>query len=146
MLVDNRQAGAQRKAAEHGIALVVPDTSPRGLNIEGESDSYDLGLSASYYMDATVRGAPGSQPMVCCSILRRRFGNAEDVEAHLSSIGMYHRPITKSDLPADGQVAQVPHVQLYHEGAAGAPGQRLRLQQPGCPEVEHHGPLHGGSW
>jgi S-formylglutathione hydrolase FrmB len=50
------QAGAQRKAAEHGIALVVPDTSPRGLNIEGESDSSDVGQSAGFYVDATVRG------------------------------------------------------------------------------------------
>jgi S-formylglutathione hydrolase FrmB len=49
------QAGAQRKAAEHGIALVVPDTSPRGLGIDGESDTSELGLSAGFYMDATVR-------------------------------------------------------------------------------------------
>lgn len=48
------QSGAQRKAAELGIALVVMDTSPRGLDIEGQDESYDLGLSASFYMNATV--------------------------------------------------------------------------------------------
>jgi S-formylglutathione hydrolase len=47
------KAGAQRVAAELGIALIVPDTSPRGLNITGESDSYDFGLGAGFYVDAT---------------------------------------------------------------------------------------------
>lgn len=35
-----QKAGAQRKAAELGLALVAPDTSPRGLDIEGEEDSW----------------------------------------------------------------------------------------------------------
>ncbi|XP_010523690.1 PREDICTED: S-formylglutathione hydrolase [Tarenaya hassleriana] len=46
------KAGAQRSASAHGIALVVPDTSPRGLNIEGEADSYDLGVGAGFYLNA----------------------------------------------------------------------------------------------
>ncbi|MEC7216635.1 MAG: alpha/beta hydrolase-fold protein, partial [SAR324 cluster bacterium] len=37
------KAGAQKFAAEHGIMLVAPDTSPRGVGIQGEEDSYDLG-------------------------------------------------------------------------------------------------------
>ena len=37
------KAGAQRVAAALGLAVVVPDTSPRGLGIPGESDSYDFG-------------------------------------------------------------------------------------------------------
>ena len=37
------KAGAQRCAAELGIALVAPDTSPRGLGIEGEDESWDFG-------------------------------------------------------------------------------------------------------
>ena len=47
------KAGAQRVAAELGLAIVVPDTSPRGLGIAGESDSYDFGLGAGFYVDAT---------------------------------------------------------------------------------------------
>jgi S-formylglutathione hydrolase len=47
------KAGAQRVAAELGIAIVVPDTSPRGLNLPGEADSYDFGLGAGFYVDAT---------------------------------------------------------------------------------------------
>ena len=47
------KAGAQRVAAELGLAIVVPDTSPRGLNIPGEAESYDFGLGAGFYLDAT---------------------------------------------------------------------------------------------
>jgi S-formylglutathione hydrolase len=48
------KAGAQRYAAEHGLILVAPDTSPRGVNIPGEDDSYDFGSAAGFYVDATV--------------------------------------------------------------------------------------------
>jgi S-formylglutathione hydrolase len=47
------KAGAQRIAEQLGIAIVVPDTSPRGLGIPGESDSYDFGLGAGFYVDAS---------------------------------------------------------------------------------------------
>ena len=47
------KAGAQRIAAALGLAIVVPDTSPRGLAIPGEGDSYDFGLGAGFYVDAT---------------------------------------------------------------------------------------------
>jgi S-formylglutathione hydrolase len=48
------KAGAQRVAAELGLIIVVPDTSPRGLNIPGENDSYDFGTGAGFYLDAVV--------------------------------------------------------------------------------------------
>jgi S-formylglutathione hydrolase len=47
------KAGAQRVAAELGVAIVVPDTSPRGLAIPGEATAYDFGLGAGFYVDAT---------------------------------------------------------------------------------------------
>ncbi len=47
------KAGAQRVAAALGLAIVVPDTSPRGLGIPGEGDAYDFGLGAGFYIDAT---------------------------------------------------------------------------------------------
>ena len=47
------KAGAQRVAAELGLALAIPDTSPRGLGYPGESDSYDFGVGAGFYVDAT---------------------------------------------------------------------------------------------
>jgi S-formylglutathione hydrolase len=47
------KAGAQRLAAELGLALIAPDTSPRGANVPGEADSWDFGVGAGFYLDAT---------------------------------------------------------------------------------------------
>lgn len=47
------KAGAQRFAAEHGIALIAPDTSPRGAGVPGETDDWDLGVGAGFYLNAT---------------------------------------------------------------------------------------------
>jgi len=47
------KAGAQRLAAELGLALICPDTSPRGSNVPGEADAWDFGMGAGFYLDAT---------------------------------------------------------------------------------------------
>ena len=47
------KAGAQRSAAQQGLMLITPDTSPRGANRPGEADSWDFGLGAGFYLDAT---------------------------------------------------------------------------------------------
>jgi S-formylglutathione hydrolase len=47
------KAGAQRVAAELGLILVAPDTSPRGAGAAGETDSWDFGVGAGFYLDAT---------------------------------------------------------------------------------------------
>ena len=47
------KAGAQRLAAELGLALVTPDTSPRGTELPGQSDDWDFGVAAGFYLDAT---------------------------------------------------------------------------------------------
>lgn len=47
------KAGAQRVAAELGLALIAPDTSPRGAQVPGEADSWDFGVGAGFYLDAT---------------------------------------------------------------------------------------------
>ncbi len=47
------KAGAQRYAAEHGIALVFPDTSPRGDEVADDKNRYDLGQGAGFYVNAT---------------------------------------------------------------------------------------------
>ena len=46
-----QKAGAQRYAAEHGIAIVCPDTSPRGDDV-ADAEGYDLGKGAGFYVDA----------------------------------------------------------------------------------------------
>jgi S-formylglutathione hydrolase len=47
------KAGAQRVAAELGLAIVTPDTSPRDTGIEGADASWDFGHGAGFYLDAT---------------------------------------------------------------------------------------------
>lgn len=47
------KAGAQRVAAELGLILVAPDTSPRGAGVPGETDDWDFGAGAGFYVDAT---------------------------------------------------------------------------------------------
>jgi len=48
------KAGAQRFAAELGLMLVTPDTSPRGITMPGDRESWDFGVAAGFYVDATV--------------------------------------------------------------------------------------------
>jgi S-formylglutathione hydrolase len=48
-----QKAGALRRAAELGMAIICPDTSPRGLGLPGEDDSYDFGSGAGFYVNAT---------------------------------------------------------------------------------------------
>lgn len=47
-----QKAGAQSYAAEHGVIIVCPDTSPRGVDIAGQDDAYDFGSGAGFYVDA----------------------------------------------------------------------------------------------
>ena len=47
-----QKAGAQRYAAEHGLILVAPDTSPRGEGV-ADAEDYDLGQGAGFYINAT---------------------------------------------------------------------------------------------
>jgi S-formylglutathione hydrolase len=50
------KAGAQRVAAELGLMLIAPDTSPRGDDVPDDPEkAYDFGLGAGFYVDATVR-------------------------------------------------------------------------------------------
>ncbi len=47
------KSGAQRYAAELGLALIIPDTSPRGVSIPGEDAQMDVGTGAGFYVNAT---------------------------------------------------------------------------------------------
>ncbi|KAI7878210.1 putative esterase [Lichtheimia hyalospora FSU 10163] len=48
-----QKSGAIAEAAKHQVALIAPDTSPRGVEIEGDRDSWDFGVGAGFYVDAT---------------------------------------------------------------------------------------------
>jgi S-formylglutathione hydrolase len=47
------KAGAQRAAAQHGLVLVTPDTSPRDTGFDGAKTDWDFGEGAGFYVDAT---------------------------------------------------------------------------------------------
>ena len=59
------KAGAQRYAAEYGIMLVAPDTSPRNTGIKGEDESWDLGSGAGFYVNATTEPWKRYYQMYC---------------------------------------------------------------------------------
>lgn len=48
-----QKAGAQKLAAELGMAIICPDTSPRGTDLPGEHDDWDFGSGAGFYVNAT---------------------------------------------------------------------------------------------
>jgi len=47
------KSGSQRACEAHGVAFIAPDTSPRGLGIRGEDESWDFGTGAGFYLNAT---------------------------------------------------------------------------------------------
>lgn len=48
------KSGFQESAAEFGFIVVAPDTSPRNVSLPGDSDSWDFGQGAGFYVDATA--------------------------------------------------------------------------------------------
>ncbi|WP_324504008.1 MULTISPECIES: S-formylglutathione hydrolase [Acidiphilium] len=72
------KAGAQRIAAELGIALIAPDTSPRGLHYPSEDDAYDFGSGAGFYVDATE--APWQTGYRMYSYISRELPNLLNAE------------------------------------------------------------------
>ena len=50
------KAGAQKYLNDLGLMVICPDTSPRGLQLPGEHDSYDFGSGAGFYLNATTSG------------------------------------------------------------------------------------------
>jgi S-formylglutathione hydrolase len=70
---------AQQSAAELGLMLISPDTSPREPRIPGDADHWDFGYSAGFYLDATQ--APWSQNYRMYSYVTREL--PEFVAAHL---------------------------------------------------------------
>ena len=83
------KAGAQRLAAELGLALVCPDTSPRGAKVPGEADSWDLGLGAGFYLDASQ--APWSEHYRMQSYLHDELMPllATELPIDLSKLGLF---------------------------------------------------------
>ncbi|MHB8948661.1 MAG: S-formylglutathione hydrolase [Rhodoferax sp.] len=101
------KAGAQRVAAELGLALITPDTSPRGANLTGDSDSWDFGVGAGFYIDATQ--APWA----------RHYRMESYITAELL-------PLLTSTLPLDAE-----HIGIFGHSMGGHGALTLALRHPG---------------
>lgn len=71
-------------AEEEGIAIVFPDTSPRGAGVQGEDDSYDFGTGAGFYLNAT------KQPW------SKHYNMYDYIVKELPAILSHHLPIDTS--------------------------------------------------
>jgi S-formylglutathione hydrolase len=100
------KAGAQRLAAELGLALIAPDTSPRGANVPGEADSWDFGAGAGFYLDASQ--APWS----------RHYRMESYLTAELL-------PLLTSTLPLDAE-----HIGIFGHSMGGHGALTLALRHP----------------
>ncbi|MEM7099365.1 MAG: S-formylglutathione hydrolase [Pseudomonadota bacterium] len=79
------KAGAQRMAGELGLVVVAPDTSPRGPNVPDDSEgSYDFGLGAGFYVDATQ------------SPWDTHYQMRQYIESELPSLVAEHLPVDSS--------------------------------------------------
>jgi S-formylglutathione hydrolase len=101
------KAGAQRHAAERGLMLVTPDTSPRGTAVEGADAAWDFGTGAGFYLDATE--APWADHW--------RMGSYVDDE--LRALVLDHFP------------AQEDRVGLFGHSMGGHGALTIALRQPG---------------
>ena len=74
------KSGVQRLLADTNTMVIAPDTSPRGLSLPGEHDSYDFGSGAGFYVDATTDGYRDHYRMfsyIACDLvqlLKEHFG------------------------------------------------------------------------
>ena len=101
------KGGAQQLAAELGMALIAPDTSPRGAGVPGEADSWDFGVGAGFYLDATQ--APWSKHY--------------RMESYITSELL---PLVASSLPIDSQ-----RIGIFGHSMGGHGALTLALRHPG---------------
>ena len=101
------KAGAQQLATQLGLALIAPDTSPRGANAPGESDSWDFGVGAGFYLDATE--APWAAHWRMESYLLQEL-----------------LPLVQAELPIDGE-----RLGIFGHSMGGHGALTLALRHPG---------------
>lgn len=88
-------------AAKYGFAVVFPDTSPRGANIEGENDSWDFGTGAGFYVDATQE--PWSKNYNMYSYVHKEL--PAKLAAHFSNLDFTNVSITGHSMGGFGALA-----------------------------------------
>ncbi|MEO1575491.1 MAG: S-formylglutathione hydrolase [Pseudomonadota bacterium] len=111
-----QKAGAQRVAAELGLTLVAPDTSPRGLELPGEHDDWDFGSGAGFYVNATR--APWSEHYRMFDYVTEELPGV--VEAALGPLGPWS--VSGHSMGGHGAlVAALRRPDLYRSASAFAP-------------------------
>ena len=109
------KAGAQRYAAEHGVIVVAPDTSPRGA-VVADVDGYDLGQGAGFYLNATQ--APWAENYRMHDYVERELPDL--IEAHFSASN--RRSISGHSMGGHGAlVLALRNPGRYHSVSAFAP-------------------------
>ena len=101
------KAGAQQLAAQLGLALIAPDTSPRGAGVPGESEAWDFGVGAGFYLDATE--APWEAHWRMESYLLQEL-----------------LPLVQAELPIDGE-----RLGIFGHSMGGHGALTLALRHPG---------------
>lgn len=103
----------QHAASKHGIAVVYPDTSPRGLKIEGEDDAYDFGSGAGFYVDATQE--PWTKGYNMYSYITKELPKA--LFSHFSELDGDKMSITGHSMGGHGALTLVyhPHSSSYYQ-------------------------------
>ncbi len=87
------KAGAQRALAEAGLMVICPDTSPRGLQLPGEHESWDFGAGAGFYVNAKTQAYRDHYRMEdyinleIYGILEREFGLSGRISLFGHSMG-----------------------------------------------------------
>lgn len=112
------KAGAQRVAAELGLIVVAPDTSPRGAGVPGEDDAWDFGTGAGFYVDATEPGWRERYQMF--TYVTRELPDL--VDTHFPTAGPGARAITGHSMGGHGAlVAALREPQRWKAVSAFAP-------------------------
>lgn len=110
------KSGAQRVAAELGIAIVCPDTSPRGTEFPGEHDDWDFGSGAGFYVNATEK--PWSANYRMYDYVTRELPALIDTEFPISG----KRGISGHSMGGHGAlVCYLRNPGMYHSVSAFAP-------------------------
>ncbi len=83
------KAGAQQHAGEHGLLLVMPDTSPRETGLEGEDEDWDFGTGAGFYLDAQRPGWSAHYRMEQYVVHELRALIADEFPVHGQKVGIF---------------------------------------------------------
>jgi S-formylglutathione hydrolase len=79
-----QKSGILSHLSKYGIALIAPDTSPRGIDLPGDTDSWDFGKGAGFYLDATE--APWSEHYHMASYVTTELLNIISLNFNLINI------------------------------------------------------------